>query len=98
MTVELVDINTKGTKETNEIGLALKDIVVATSKALEDGFQPGQDLPTILLTAVTKLSVAIEGYEKVPAEFKEETVKALMGALIPISEGIESLLHKKVIK
>jgi len=83
------------TKETNEIGEAVKGVIKAYKEATADGWQVGQDVPAILMASYGKLTTAIDGADKVGGEFKGEPIKAAMGALIPLSEGIELLMEKK---
>ena len=68
---------------------------MAGVKALEDGFQAGQDIPTVMLGSFKELSDAFAGIDSMDEEAKDESVKAIMGALIPISEAIEMLLKRK---
>lgn len=93
--VQIVNEEVKVTKEINELGLAFKKIVEVGIKALEDGFQAGQDIPTVMLGSFKELSDALAGVDEMDEEAKEESVKAVMGALIPISEAIEMLLNRK---
>jgi hypothetical protein len=83
------------TKEVHEIGVAVKGVISAYKEATKDGFQAGQDIPAVLMASYSKLTEAIEGADKVGGELKEEPVKAAMGALIPLSEGVELLMEKK---
>ena len=92
--VELVEVKTQGTKELNELGQALKTLITKTQEALKDGFQAGEDIPAILMGSYQDLTKAIQAIEKVGGEIKAEPVKAIMGALIPVSEGVEGLLSK----
>jgi len=95
MTVELVNITTKGTKEIHEVGLCFKAVMTETKKALADGWQPGTDMPAILVGSIGSLTTAIAGANGIVDEGKEEPVKATMGALIPIAEGIDELVVKR---
>lgn len=79
-------------KETYEIGEALSSMVSATAKALEDGWQPGQDIPAILVSPVSKLGAALDGIQKVPGEFIEAPVRSVMGIIAPIAKSSEELL------
>lgn len=93
--MELVKIETEVTKEVHEIGLAVKKVIESYKQATADGWQPGTDIPQILMGSYQGLLTAIDGVEKSGSEFKTEPVKAAMGALIPLSEGVELLMEKK---
>lgn len=93
--MQLVKIETEVTKEVHEIGLAVKKIIAAYKEATKDGFQAGADVPAILMASYQDLITAISDAEKSSGEFDAEPVKAAMGALIPLSEGVEMLMEKK---
>lgn len=82
-------------KEITEVGDAIKSILEATALALKDGWQPGQDLPAILSAAFTGMVVAVGGIQNIPEEFKGQPLMASLGALIPIAQGIDSLIQSK---
>lgn len=92
--MEIVKVETEVTKEVHELGLAVKGVIKAYKDATADGWQSGTDIPAILMASFQKLSVAIEGVEKVGGEFKEEPLKAALGVLLPVAEGIEMLIRK----
>ncbi len=83
------------TKEVHEIGLAVKGVVEAYKIAVADGFQAGQDIPTILMASYSNLTLAIEGADQAAAEFKADPIKASLGALIPLSEAVVILSRKE---
>ncbi len=89
--MELVTIETQGTKETHEIGLAIKGIIQNYKLATADGWQAGTDIPAILMGSYQVLLTAIDNAAQTSVEFKEAPVKAAMGALIPLAEGVELL-------
>lgn len=89
--MELVKIETEGTKEVHEIGLAVKGVIEAYKQATADGWQLGQDIPAILMASYQKLTTAIDGADKADDEFSAEPAKASIGALIPLIEGVELL-------
>jgi len=82
-------------KEVTEVGLALKQILEATAVALGDGFQPGNDIPVIMSSAFGSLVNAISGIQEIGAEVKESPLLSILGAIIPVAEGIEALLKVK---
>lgn len=83
-------------RETMEIGEALASMVDSTALALADGWQPGADIPAILLSSITKLGSALVGIDQTPTEFRENPVKASMAVALPIAQSLESVF--KVLK
>lgn len=77
MAVELIEVKVKVPKETYELEQGIVKFVAACKAALDDGFQPGQDLPMILTAAIATLLPAIDGVQKLP----EEAVSAIPGMI-----------------
>lgn len=73
MEVETKEVSVTVAKETHEVFDALAEIVRQAKLALKDGFQPGQDIPAIVLGSFNKLTVALDGMGKVPADLKGNT-------------------------
>lgn len=76
-------------KEFSEIGVAIAKMITVANSALEDGFQAGQDIPTVLMGTYPELSKAMEGIDKLGAAFKENPVASLTGLILPILEAVE---------
>lgn len=81
---EKLDITVQVTKEAHEIGEALKNIAKAVKDAMADGWQAGTDIPAIVVNSLNPLMSAIDGYDKLPDEFKNETEAATKGVMIPL--------------
>jgi hypothetical protein len=92
--VEMIKIEVEVPKEVHEIGVALAAILKTTAQALEDGFQV-TDIATIIGGSVESLIPAIKDIQNVGEEFKKMPTAATMGALIPVSEGIQALIDMK---
>lgn len=65
-----MEVQVQVAKEMHELMDGLSEVILATKQALADGFQPGQDLPAIVLAAINKLPPALEGMDKVKDELK----------------------------
>ena len=78
-------------KEITEVGEALGSILSAVGVALQDGFQPGTDIPVIITSAIAQLGTAISGAQEIPGEFTEAPVMAIMGALTPVAKPSSSI-------
>jgi len=59
-------------KELNEVRKALVKVIQVSKEALKDGFQPGQDLPTIAISSYQDLILALQGFNEIPAEVKTD--------------------------
>ncbi|MBF32018.1 MAG: hypothetical protein CL529_12705 [Aequorivita sp.] len=92
--VETVKKEIDVAKEANEIGVAIAKILVTSNSALEDGFQAGQDIPTVLMGSYKELTDAIEGSEKVLKEFKSNPVESASGLVMPILEAVQAIRKK----
>lgn len=66
-----VQVQVDVSKEMNEMMDAIVGVVEAMKQALADGFQPGQDLPAIVLAAVNLLPPALQGMDLIGDELKQ---------------------------
>ncbi len=57
-------------KEAAELAEGIGKFVLAVREATKDGFQVGQDLPVLITSAMADLIPAIQGAEKIGAEFQ----------------------------
>lgn len=69
--METVKIELEAAKETYELGKGLGNILDAVKHALEDGWQPGSDLPEIFAALVAELGTAVQGFEQIKDEVKD---------------------------
>jgi hypothetical protein len=79
-------------KESNDIGVALKTIVIEAKKATADGFQAGTDISQIAIASFQSLMNAMTGMEKLPEEFKKNTPAAVMGMVLPLVDILTAFL------
>jgi hypothetical protein len=92
--MELVTVEMKASKELREVAVAVENLVVSVKAALADGFQPGSDIPAIVLSAFKDFSAAIEGADKIGDEFKGD-IGAALNALAPLPGKIAAAFVKK---
>ena len=59
-------------KEASELADALAGIVKAVRLAVKDGFQPGTDIPAIVVQALALLPTAIAGVDQLGPELAED--------------------------
>ncbi|MCP3873380.1 MAG: hypothetical protein GY699_09540 [Desulfobacteraceae bacterium] len=90
--VELVEIKTTGTRACTKIGMGIAAVMKATENALDDGWQPGTDIPTVLMGSYQALTDVIAEAKNVKGDIKANAVAATRGFIVPISEGLEEFL------
>lgn len=73
--MEVVQLQVEVAKETYELGKGVDGVVASVQKALADGWQPGTDLPVIVVESLQALAPAVQGVEKMPEEAKEDAEK-----------------------
>jgi len=81
-------------KAAHEVASLLSSLVVETKKALDDGFQPGSDLPVVVLALVTKLPAAVADFSQLGPEFKQDPEQFLNAFLIEASKIVGALVKK----
>lgn len=89
--MEKIKLEIEVSKEVHEVGEALKEMILVTKKALEDGFQLDKDLGPLLTVAVAKLPPAIDGLNKVSAEIKEDPQAVAMALAYHLAGVIVAL-------
>lgn len=84
-----IEVSVPVAKEAYELGLGISDFVQAVKTAVADGWQPGQDIPAILVAAFEKLVPAVQGADQIPSEMveKKEFSNAVYLGLSPIIFG-----------
>lgn len=92
--MEKVKVELEVPKEIHEAGQVLGEIIIAAKEALKDGFQPGTDLPALLVAAVSKLPKAIDGIDKLPAEAVADPVGVAESLALNVSMVVKALLAK----
>ena len=65
-----MEVQVQVAKETYELGMGVVKIIEAVQVALKDGYQPGQDIPAIIMASFGALTEAMQGYEKIAVEAK----------------------------
>jgi len=96
--IETLKYEVEVTKEANDIGVALKTIVVEAKKAAEDGFQAGTDISVVAIASFGPLMEAMKGIDKIDDEFKENTPAAVMAIVLPLVEILNAFLKKPVVE
>jgi hypothetical protein len=67
---EKMTVSVEVTKEAYELGQALVEVVKATKAALADGWQPGTDVPAVLMASIAALPKGVDGAQKLGDESK----------------------------
>lgn len=87
--MEYLEIPVRVPKETHEVGRELVAFVNDVRKALADGYQHS-DLVNIVGSAVARVGAAVEGWDKLPGESKED----LPGVVKSLSLNLAELFVK----
>lgn len=91
----LLDVNQKVSKEAYELADGVKKTILDIKKALEDGWQPGQDLPAVLSAVMVDLVPAVQGIDKMSVEMTEDTEAFVTAFLLPFKSLAFELIAKK---
>ena len=74
------------------VGIQLVAFVGHVQKALADGYQPGQDIPEILKSAIADLVPIVQKVPEIPADFAADKASFFNGLML----GISGLINKFV--
>ena len=91
--METKDINLTVSKETYELGIGLAEFIGQVKNALEDGWQPGEDLPVMLTSALSVLAPSLQGIEKIKGEYEDNPDAFANAVAITGSEIFKALLR-----
>ena len=81
-------------KETQELGIALKNLMLAIGKAYEDSkFDLATELPTVIMGLISDLPAAIKDIDKMGEEFKARPVLATNALISELLVGVDGLLE-----
>lgn len=72
--------------------LGLAKVAAAVKQSLADGFQPGQDLPAIVVAAVAELPALVQHAQGVPAAFAEDKVGLIKGVNLGAYSVVSALV------
>jgi len=84
-----IDVQVTVSKETHELGIGMSSFVGSVKQALADGWQPGQDLPVIITSAVTDLVPSIQGVDQMDDEAKENPIAFANAIAVSLSKAAE---------
>lgn len=90
--MEKMKLEVEVPKEMHELMLGIAKIVKASKLALKDGFQPGQDLPAVLVAAVAELPAMVGGLDKLPEEAKSDTAGFVKAGVLGAAEIVAAAL------
>lgn len=77
-------------KEVSELGDAVLALVKAVKTSLADGWQPGADIPAILVACVGQLG-AVGAVSQVPASWAEDKAAVLKACSLLASDLVKEL-------
>lgn len=68
----------------------LAKVVKTIKQAVADGFQPGQDLPPVVVAAVAEMPALVAAAKDVPADAAEDKLELVKGANIGVYDVIDA--------
>lgn len=92
--MEMVDKTIQVPKAVDDLGQNLSDFVGAIDKALEDGWQTGDDLPPILAAALANLVPAIQAAKAAGDDFKADPYMSVKGISIHVADIVKAIATK----
>jgi hypothetical protein len=90
--MSVVPVSVDVSKETYELCLGLAKLIKAVKSPIADGVQPG-DLPALIGAVATELLPALNGVDKIAAEYEENKSafgQAVVLGLAAIAKAVES--------
>lgn len=84
-----VKVEVEVSKEASELANAVAGIVKATRVALKDGFQPGTDIPAVVVQALALLPDAIAGVDQMGAELAEDKGAFVLAFALAIDDMLK---------
>jgi len=91
--MEKIKLEVEVAKEAHELGVAVKNIVLAVKKAVADGVQVS-DLGVVVSAAIAELPKALEGISNLDDEAKGDPLAFSQALAIPVGELVSALLKK----
>lgn len=76
-----------------ELQAALAKLVKASKEALKDGFQPGQDLPLIMVEAVRDFPAIVAQLPALKGDLQEDKVAFLKGLNLGAYDLVEAIVE-----
>jgi len=86
-----IDVTKSVSKETYEMGLAVAAMIKGVKSALEDGWQPGQDLPVIFSSIIGNVAEMVQGVQAAQKENAEDPAAFVTACSLALAEVISSL-------
>lgn len=80
--MEKITVTLELPKEAYELFHGTFKLVESVKKSLDDGWQADQDLPVIVSEALVNLAPMINGFDKLPMEFKTDPANFINAGLI----------------
>jgi hypothetical protein len=76
-------------KEMYELGMGLAQVIDAVKQAMADGWQPGQDIPVIVVQAIAIIPPALAGVDQIKNELSEDKGAFISAVALPIADIIK---------
>lgn len=74
-----VTVQVEISKSADTIGHGLYNLVVAAKNAMADGWQPGRDVPALVMAAAGELMTIVGAIGSIPGDVTEDKIAFLQG-------------------
>lgn len=87
----LLTVTKDVSKETYELGVAMGSMIKQIKEALDDGWQPGQDLPVIFGAIIGNMAAMVRGVQNAQAEQAHNPEAFVLACSMALAEVVNSL-------
>lgn len=82
-------VSVEVSKEMYELGMGLAQVIDAVKQATADGWQPGTDIPAIVVQAIAIIPPALQGVDQIKNELAEDKAAFMNAVALPIADIIK---------
>lgn len=90
MAKEVIQVEVE--KSAYELMVALSNLAGEVKAALKDGFQPGQDIPVLVMDAVHEIPGIMAQMSGAPSDLAEDKIEFIKGANLGLYELVAAVL------
>lgn len=87
----LIEVKVMVPEKSHALGQGMKKFIAEMKKALEDGWQTGQDLPVALSSAMANLVPHVQNWQEIINEVTGEPVASIKGGVLTAADIYEAL-------
>ena len=90
--MEKLNVSVDVAKEPKEAFALVAKFIYEWRKATKDGFQPGSDLPVVLLACVNDFGVGLVGVDKIFSEYSQDPLASNYAFALGLAELVDSFV------